>query len=99
MIKEFIDKLFNKIGYISKKEIKINEDRKKKLFYTKLDVEKIFYSVTFKKMKTNEIFYRFYINLNINNKTFAIKKIDTDDYEYGLICANEICEMLNDKNY
>lgn len=39
----------------------------------------------------------YYVFINVGSSIYLIKKFNSDDIEYNRICAEELCELLNQK--
>ena len=39
----------------------------------------------------------YYVVINVGSSIYLIKKFNSDDIEYNRICAEELCELLNQK--
>ena len=86
-MKKLINKLFELLGYVPKS----------KSFPTNDSLNKInrFSHFIYKEEDSYEI--RIYMLYDLMKPRMCIKTFYTDDYEYAKLCAEELCEKLNER--
>lgn len=107
---KLIDRLFLKFGYVPKRHhnkvlkvkndieadyMKLVDEKQNNIFSVMHQQTKAWYYWT----KTKENIYRFVVYLdNKDNRVGFVKAIITDDFHYGKVCAEELVELINEKN-
>ena len=107
---KLINKLFEWLGYVPKAEVakleysisryetlinKIREDNEYLIRHILVGKSKAYYH--WNKISENE--WRFVVNVNCDRHIphNVVKSYVSDDFEYAKLCAEELCEMLNQK--
>ena len=106
-MKKYINKLFERLGYVPKEEyerlLQESNAREVSSYVTKMNA-------LYKDIGRRRVEYRFQNNFGCNHYCVAVKtredfgvliKIfpyhDADSADYARICAEELCDMLNEK--
>lgn len=108
-MKKLINKLFERFGYVPKEEYCIPNDKVRRL--VKMEENYLAYIQALKFPK-HSIEYHFiqdaknsflvlaldkYTNINFHIKRITADTLKTEDIDYARICAEELCDMLNEK--
>lgn len=99
-MKKIINKLFEKLGYVPKSKLELYKrdfERYKHLYNCRVNMDNA--------IDNNTAYYyvlqredSFLCIVHIRGNRRPIKSFPfNDDKEYALICANELCDMLNQK--
>ena len=92
-MKKIINKLFERLGYVLKKDFKYQVLREVSEYFRKLALYKqIGYEVRYFSSYCEVVLYGAY-HYSIVIKIFQYD----DDKDYARLCAEELCEMLNQK--
>ena len=108
-MKNYINKLFEKLGYVPKEEYCIPNDEVRRLVKMEENYLAYIQALNFPK---HSIEYHFiqdaknsflvlalnkYTNINFHIKRITADTLNTEDIDYARICAEELCDMLNEK--
>ena len=108
-MKKIINKLFEWWGYVPKEEYCVPNDELKRLVKMEENYLSYVNALNFPKHcikyhYIQEAKNRFLVlaldkstELNFHIKVFTSKTLNSDDVDYARICAEELCEMLNEK--
>lgn len=108
-MKKYINKLFEKLGYVPKEEYCVPNDEVR--YLVKMEKNYLAYIQALKYSK-HAIEYHFiqdaknsflvlaldkYTAINFQIKRITAKTLNTEDIDYARIYAEELCDMLNEK--
>lgn len=108
-MKRIINKLFERWGYVPKEKYCVSNDDVKRLVKMEKNYLAYIQALNFPK---HSIEYHFiqdaknsflvlalnkYTNINFHIKRFTADTLKNEDIDYARICAEELCDMLNEK--
>lgn len=108
-MKKYINKLFERLGYVPKEEYCVPNDEVRRL--VKMEENYLAYIQALNLPKYS-IEYHFIqdaknsfivlalnkdTNINFHIKRFTADTLNTEDVDYARICAEDLCDMLNEK--
>ena len=108
-MKKYINKLFEWLGYVPKEEYCVLNDEVKCLVKMKENYFAYTQALRFPKYSIEYHFIQdaknsFLVlaldkntNINFHIKRITADTLNTEDIDYARICAEELCEMLNEK--
>ena len=93
-MKKLIKKILNYFGYYNQKDIDQKDIEYSKQRNECIKNKEQTYFTTFVHSDNNLYEFRIFVYYSNPHQTFLIKSFTTDDYDYGVLCADECVEML-----